>query len=84
MGFFFLFSLLALIATLVGIFRFWADLKAGLELPFKPVRGLLSSIGTVLKRILLHQDFGECTAARSRQVSHLAVFFGKVYTLVVV
>ncbi len=41
-----------------------------------PGKGLLLSIGSVLKNIITHHNFAECTAARSRFLSHLSVFFG--------
>ena len=41
-----------------------------------PVKGILPSIGSVLKSVLAHDNFSTCTAARSRYVSHVGMFFG--------
>jgi quinone-modifying oxidoreductase subunit QmoC len=41
-----------------------------------PVKGLTQSILSTLKSVFSHEDFTECTAVRSRTISHLCVFFG--------
>ena len=78
MGFFGLFTLLALAAGIAGVVRFWramkaADARAGNTAVAK---GLGPSIVAALRRILTHDDFGVCTAERRRWVSHFCVFYG--------
>ncbi len=78
--FFFFFVALAAIAAVVGISRFWRDLKEGAreEGITLPAKSLRSSFASVLKRIITHDNFTLCTKARWRFLSHVLVFFGFV------
>jgi quinone-modifying oxidoreductase subunit QmoC len=77
-GFFLFFSGLAFLAAVVGITRFWRALKTAGERDGSgaPVKGLLPSIGSTLKRIIRHEYFASCTANHWRYLSHMSVFFG--------
>jgi quinone-modifying oxidoreductase subunit QmoC len=76
--FFFFFTTLSAVGAVVGITRFWKDLKKGArEEGLKvPSQSLGSSIRTVLGRIITHDNFALCTKARWRFLSHVLVFFG--------
>lgn len=85
MSFFGLFSLLAFLAVVGGVVRFWramksADERAGNTTVVKP---LARSAGAALKRILTHDDFAVCTAERWRAVSHFCVLYGFLALFVV-
>ncbi len=79
-GFFLLFSGLALIAVFVGVGRFWGALKAAdaANGGRVPTRGLFTSIGSTLKLILSHQQFSRCTAEHRQYLPHAYVFYGFV------
>jgi len=58
--------------------RFWrameaADAENGIPLPDKPLR---PSIIAALKSVITHDKFTQCTEARLRYFSHIAVVFG--------
>jgi quinone-modifying oxidoreductase subunit QmoC len=77
-SFFGLFSVLMILAMVAGVRRFWrameaADAQNGVPPSNKPIR---RSIIAVLKSVLVHDKFTQCTEARTRYVSHLAVVFG--------
>ncbi len=77
-GFFFFFSFLASIAVVVGVVRFWRALKAGDRQRGSPppVKSVPASILSAVRAAFTHERFAKCTTARTRYVSHLAVFFG--------
>jgi len=76
-GFFFLFAILVLVAVVTGVVGFWRDMKAAeLARGGVQVRALWPSLRTTLKNVLAHENFGECTTARIRYVSHPFTFFG--------
>jgi len=84
-SFFSFFGFLALLAVVAGVVRFWgamkaADARAGITTPAK---SLGSSIVSVLKSIITHDHFSNCTTDRSRMLSHLAVFWGFIALLAV-
>jgi quinone-modifying oxidoreductase subunit QmoC len=77
-SFFSLFVGLALLAAMVGVFRFWramkeADAASGLT---TPVVGLLPSILRSLGSIFYHDRFRECETRRSRHWTHVLAFYG--------
>ena len=82
--FFGFFTLLVVLACVVGLLRFWRAMKAGAAAnaagggiaPNPPARGLISSIGVVLKSAVAHDRFSKCTQSQPRALSHLLVFFG--------
>jgi quinone-modifying oxidoreductase subunit QmoC len=77
-SFFGLFGALALLAAVVGIWRFARALKrseAWGEDP-KPVKGVGASIATVVAKILTHYNFTFCETDHRRSISHFGVFFG--------
>ena len=77
-GFFGLFGLLALVAAVVSVGRFARAVRESLvwgEDP-QPVKGLFASIGTVLRKILVHDNFTTCETDHSRSISHFFVVFG--------
>jgi len=69
---------MVLIALSVSGLRFWRAIQTGLPAHARdePAKGMLRSIGAGIKRALMHEDFGSCTQAKPRRLSHLAVFFG--------
>lgn len=78
------FGLVVLIAIIAGIFRFWGSLKA--VQPKGAVgngKGLLKSIGSTFRSILLHEHFTLCGAKHKRRLAHLSVFFGFIALTVV-
>jgi quinone-modifying oxidoreductase subunit QmoC len=76
-GFFGFFNILALLAVVIGIIRFWRALKKGsIEKFSKPVRGLFASILSTLKKIIAHDNFSDCSKSSRRLWSHILVFFG--------
>jgi quinone-modifying oxidoreductase subunit QmoC len=83
--FFGVFTVLAVLAVLVGVRRFWRDMKTVLppDRIANPVRGRGASIATVLGRVFAHDRFNLCTKTRWRQLSHVCVFFGFVALTVV-
>lgn len=76
--FFAFFSILVLLAVMAGIVRFWRAMKAAVprDRIAAPAKGLLPSIGAMLKSIITHGNFALCTKERPRFLSHLCVFFG--------
>jgi len=78
MAFFGLFSTLVLLAVVIGVVRFWKDLKvAGArDGATAPTKGVAASVLSTLKNVLTHDDFTPCGTARQRYVSHLLVFYG--------
>jgi len=74
-------ALLDVVAITVGVARFWRDMGATDRRAGRPAGGLaprrlLPSLVSALGAIFRHDDFGRCTAERSRQVAHMAVFLG--------
>jgi len=84
-SFFALFGVLALFASVLGVLRFlWAMKAAGArEGAGPPVKGRVASLLAALGKIVRHDDFASCTAARSRLFSHALVLFGFVALTVV-
>lgn len=76
--FFMFFGLLALLAVIAGIVPFWRAMAATLppERIAAPAKNLLPSVLATLKKVFTHEQFLQCTNARSRFFSHLMVFFG--------
>jgi quinone-modifying oxidoreductase subunit QmoC len=75
-----LFGAFALLAAVVGIWRFARALKRSEtwgENP-KPVKGVGASVATVLAKILTHYNFTFCETDHRRSISHFGVFFGFV------
>jgi len=83
--FFAFFSLLVLAAMFAGAVRFWRAMRAAAvrDRALDPVKGLIPSIGTVLKDIVTHENFTQCTTARPRLLSHSLVFSGFIALTVV-
>jgi len=76
-GFFGVFAVLALLAAVTGVVRFWRALKRGYAAEkFVPVKGVMPSIGSALRRIFMHDNFRECSTSRLRYPSHILMFFG--------
>jgi quinone-modifying oxidoreductase subunit QmoC len=77
-SFFLIFTGLVLLASVIGVRRFWRALTAGGEISGRaaPAKGLFASITAALKSVFAHKDFPQCTAAASRFWSHLGVFYG--------
>jgi len=76
--FFGFFGSLALIMAVIGLVRFTRGLKGSSvwgENP-QPVKGVFSSIGSVLLKILVHDRFTSCETDHSRSISHFFVLFG--------
>ncbi|MCJ7627397.1 MAG: quinone-interacting membrane-bound oxidoreductase complex subunit QmoC [Longimicrobiales bacterium] len=76
--FFGFFSILALLAAVIGVTRFSRALNKSRvwgEDP-EPVKGVFASIGTVLLKVVTHDRFTSCETDHSRSISHFFVFFG--------
>lgn len=85
-GFFGIFSALMLLAVVVGVLRFWKDLKAAdahAGATTTPAKGVFASLMATLKSIFMHGDFAPCGTAQQRYVSHLMVFYGFIAMFVV-
>jgi len=78
--FFGIVSGIAVTLALVGCARFWRAMKAAAPRHHvaAPAMSMGASIATVLKHVILHDKFDECTHSKSRGVSHLFVVFGFV------
>jgi len=77
-SFFGLFVALAMLAAVVGLFRFVRALDRSQvwgENP-KPVKGVVRSIASVLLKVVKHDRFTSCKTDHSRSISHFFVFFG--------
>jgi quinone-modifying oxidoreductase subunit QmoC len=76
--FFLFFTVLALLAAIAGVRRFWRALRSSAthDGVFTPVKGLWPSIVSVMKSVITHERFSGCTSAHTRFLSHLLVFFG--------
>jgi quinone-modifying oxidoreductase, subunit QmoC len=77
-GFYTFFWSLSLLGALVGVTRFWGDMKsadvaAGRE---TGVVGVLPSFIRTVKSILVHDRFGKCTSRSTRRTAHLGAFYG--------
>jgi len=85
MPFFFLFTILAALAVIAGVMRFWRAMKSAGEREglTAPAKELGPSIVSALKSIFTHDKFTQCTANSSRFVSHLCVFYGFLALLLV-
>ena len=77
-SFFLIISLLALFAVIVGVSRFWSELKAmaGDGGDPKTKKSIFPSILQTFKNIIIHNNFDKCTTVHSRYISHMFVFFG--------
>ena len=76
--FFGVFSILALMAAVIGVTRFARALRGSRVWgeDSKPVKGVFSSIGSVLLKVVTHDRFTSCETDHSRSISHFFVFFG--------
>ncbi|RKX21868.1 MAG: hypothetical protein DRP51_03425 [Candidatus Zixiibacteriota bacterium] len=77
-NFFLFFTGLVIIAVIVGVVSFWGSMKAFVPAgrDITPVKGLMPSILSALKNVITHENFSKCTAERTRQFSHICIFFG--------
>lgn len=77
-SFFGVFCTLAFLAAVIGVTRFVRALKKSRVWgeDAKPVKGLFSSIGSVLLKVVTHDRFTSCETDHSRSISHFFVFFG--------
>jgi len=83
--FFGVFSFFALLAAVIGVTRFAGALRGSSvwgENP-TPVKGVFSSIGSVLLKVVTHDRFTSCETDHSRSISHFFVFFGFIALSVV-
>lgn len=84
-GFFSLFTGLAVVAAAVGMVRFWKAMRAAdtADGGYGPTVGILASLGRTAQAIFTHERFGRCTAQRPRRLAHLAAFYGFLALFVV-
>jgi quinone-modifying oxidoreductase subunit QmoC len=84
-GFFMLFTGLALAAAVVGIVRYWRAMSAADEAEGSnaPAQDLLTSIMSTLKAILTHDKFEKCQNQAPRRIAHLSAFYGFLALFVV-
>jgi quinone-modifying oxidoreductase subunit QmoC len=83
-GFFFLFTIIAFLAAIVGVVRFWRSMSAagardGYQLWKAPRTVVLS----VIKKVFTHDNFTLCTTSHARFLPHFSVFFGFAALLMV-
>ncbi len=83
--FFLVLGVLAILTLLRGVVHLWKGMKttAVQSETSKPRKKLIPSIGSALKNIFLHENFAQCTEARPRYWSHMAVFFGFIALVLV-
>jgi quinone-modifying oxidoreductase subunit QmoC len=84
-GLYAFFTVLALIAAIVGVTRYWkamraADREAGTG---NVVAGVPASIVRALRSILAHDRFDKCGAQHPRRLAHMAVLYGFLALFVV-
>jgi quinone-modifying oxidoreductase subunit QmoC len=77
-SFFGFFCLLAVVALGAGVARLWRALKAGDAETGSgpPAKGVGAAVASALRRIVMHDQFSECTTATARSISHVFVFTG--------
>lgn len=77
-GFFAFFGFLVLLVMIVGVIRLWSALKKDPRGPevIRPVKSISASIKNTIVEVFTHKTFTECTAAKTRYLSHICVFFG--------
>ncbi len=83
-SFFLIICVLVLIVTIIGIKRFWINLKTTEHKGnTKATKRLVPSIILTIKNIIIHKNFDKCTTAHTRYLSHMFVFFGFIALSVV-
>jgi len=77
-AFFIPFVVLDTVAMVLGVMRFWRDLRTCDHEVERtgPRQSLAASIRSAARSIILHEDFGRCTTERGRMNSHRLVLFG--------
>jgi quinone-modifying oxidoreductase subunit QmoC len=72
------FTLLVLLAVVVGASRYWHALKSAtpVDRVSSPAKSVGASVLSTLKHVFTHDKFSKCTIARPRYISHLCMFFG--------
>jgi len=77
-GFFFFFTILMIIVSIIGLRRFWKALKSSdtFSSILSPQKSIPASFLITLKKIVFHENFNLCTTSKSRLLSHVSVFFG--------
>ncbi|MGD8699045.1 MAG: quinone-interacting membrane-bound oxidoreductase complex subunit QmoC [Gemmatimonadales bacterium] len=84
-GFFASFTIVAFVAALLGIARFWRAMKDADVLygsPAPPV-GIVKCLARTAAAVFAHNRFSKCSARPSGRVAHLTVFYGFVALFVV-
>jgi len=84
-SFFGVFGILAFVAAVTGVVRFWRAIKGAESqgMPRPRTKGVGASTLSVIRRVLLHEKFTSCATDNSRLVAHLCVFFGFIALAVV-
>lgn len=84
-GFFTLFSILAIALVSVSIKKLWTSMKApyGIGDSFKPPKSAFSCFVSTVKKVFMHNDFASCTRTSPRFWSHIFVFYGFISLCVV-
>jgi len=72
------FTILAALAVLVSLARFWKAMKAADESSGRnpPPLGIVAAAVNTLKSILTHDKFSECESQAARRLAHLGAFYG--------
>jgi len=68
----------AVVLFLVGLGRFWRDIREGAT----PARSLGSAAALAIGEIVSHSRFNECDEAKGRYLSHMLTFYGFLALLV--
>jgi quinone-modifying oxidoreductase subunit QmoC len=71
-------AVLVVLFTSVSLFRFWRSMNDAWGGQKKI--GFISALISIILEIITHKRFNVCGAARYRQVAHLLVFYGFVFT----
>lgn len=77
-GFYSFFWGLAMLGLLVGVVRFWGNMKAADQTSggYTPKLGIVPSTARTLVSIFRHDKFDKCETSASRRLAHLGAFYG--------
>jgi quinone-modifying oxidoreductase subunit QmoC len=72
------FTLLVLIAVILGVSRYWRALQSATPeaRALSPAKSVGAALLSTLKKVFTHEAFSRCTIAQPRYISHLCIFFG--------
>ena len=77
-----LLTFLVIGTTVIGLRKFWADMKYFVP-DMKNKMSFFKSLTLTLKEILSHNRFGKCDSSRVRRWAHMLIFYGFILLLIV-